>query len=55
MGLWWYNNFRRHWNNWRFWLCYRGQWIAEGREPKLFPRFGRITQADIAWADEELE
>lgn len=54
LHLWWYNNFRRHWNNWRFKRRHLAEWIAEGRDPKLFPRAGRVTMATLEWAREKL-
>lgn len=51
MRLWWYNNVERRWHN----FCFRHTatykaWIAEGRDPALFPRAGKITPEAIAWA-----
>ncbi len=31
------------------------EWIAEGRDPELFPRLGCITQADLDWAHKILK
>jgi hypothetical protein len=50
--LWFYNNVRRPIQNALFWVRYRKEWIAQGRDPKQFPRAGRLTQEDLDWADE---
>lgn len=52
LRLWWHNNVKRPWYNWRFTKSAPYQaWIAEGRDPRLFPRVGKIKKKHIAWAE----
>lgn len=36
--------------NWILRRHYLKEWIAEGRDPKKFPRAGALTLADYEWA-----
>ena len=48
--LWLYNNVKRPlWNVWFRWR-YMPEWLAEGRDPNLFPVAGRIDQKTYEWA-----
>lgn len=47
--LWWYNNIRRPWANWRL----RRMWIQEGRPPEKFYGVGRISPETMEWATRE--
>lgn len=38
--LWWYNNIKRHWNDWR--------WYLSGHK---WMKSGRITRKNIEWAN----
>jgi len=49
-GLWWYNNVKRHWHNWRL----KRMWEAEGRPTKLLPRAGAIRPDTWQWATDEI-
>lgn len=50
LKIWWYNAVKRHWNDWRAWRELGPAWIAEGRDPAIFPRSGRLTPEAIEWA-----
>jgi hypothetical protein len=54
LRVWWYNNFRRHWLNWRFKRRHLAEWVAEGRDPNLFPMAGPVTVEMIEWARDRL-
>jgi hypothetical protein len=51
LSLFWYNHVKRIWDNWRWrhGALYRA-WIAEGRDPRYFPRAGRLTPQALLWA-----
>lgn len=48
--LWWYNAVGRHWHDWRAWRALGPEWIAQGRNPAMFPRSAKLTPKAIAWA-----
>ena len=56
LRLWWYNNIQRHWHNLILPLTplYR-QYVAEGRDPRFFPRAGRVTAETFEWAERVLQ
>lgn len=45
-----YNYFKLPFNEWNFKRRYLREWIAEGRDPARFPRFGKIGLDDYDWA-----
>lgn len=49
--LWWYNNFLRHYHNWKV----HRMWLADPNAPKICPRAGRITPEAIAWAKSRMK
>lgn len=46
LRLWWYNNVKRHWHNWRI----RCMWRADPDRPRHCPQAGRITPETMEWA-----
>lgn len=52
LRLWWHNEVKLRWHNWtfRFSPLYR-EWVRQGRDPRFFPRAGKITPAALAWAE----
>ena len=53
--LWFYNHIKRHlWEIWFRWK-YLDEWVSEGRDPRMFPRAGKISRANYDWAKRELD
>ena len=46
IGLWWYNNVRRHWSNWRI----RRMWRADPHRPSICFKAGALGPEAMTWA-----
>lgn len=51
MRLFIYNWIKRPWFNWYARRRYMAEFIADGHSPSFFPRLGRLTNADLRWAN----
>ena len=53
MRLFWYNNFKRHYNNFRTWILWRREKMH--LTSTIFPKAGKIEKEDIEWAKRMIE
>lgn len=50
IGLWWYNNVKRHWHNWRI----ERMWKADPERPSICPRAGALGPDAYRWAKDQV-